>query len=408
MKDKDKEVGKLIKEEERRQKDTINLIASENFVSQNGREAIGSVFCNKYSEGYPGKRYYAGNEVVDTLEQLTQNRALKLYKLSPKKWGVNVQALSGAAANFWAYFALVPLGEKIMGQELSHGGHLTHGAPVSHTSKIWTWVHYPVDSSTHRFEYDAIMELAKKEKPRLIVAGASAYSRIIDFKKFRKIADTVGAYLMVDMAHIAGLIAGGIHPSPFPYADIVTTTTHKTLRGTRGALIFFKKEFEKEINKSVFPAGQGGPHDHQTAAIAVALNEAMRPSFKIYVRQIVQNAKALAGFLKAKGYAIITGGTDNHLFLIDVTKKGMSGNDAQNLLEHAGITVNKNGIPYDTRKPMDPSGIRIGTPAVTTRGMREKEMRAISEMIDDILMERIRPEIMKARVKKFVKKFPTP
>lgn len=405
---KDRAIEKLIQKEERRQQETINLIASENYVSRDVRTATASVFTNKYSEGYSGRRYYSGQECVDIVEDLAIERALNLFKLSSKKWGVNVQALSGAPANFWTYFALVPLGGKIIGQELAHGGHLTHGAPVSHTSKIWKWIHYRVDAKTHRLNYEAILKLAKKERPRLIVAGTSAYSRIIDFKKFRKIADAVGAYLMVDMAHIAGLVAGGAHPSPFPYADVVTTTTHKTLRGPRGALIFFKKELEKEINKSVFPAGQGGPHDHQTAAIAVALHEAMQPSFKTYARQIVENAKALAQAFKKKGYAVITGGTDNHLFLIDITKKGMSGSEAQNLLEEAGITINKNGIPYDPRKPMDPSGIRLGTPAVTTRGMKEKEMGVIAGMIDDVLMKRISPDVMKQRVKKFVKKFPVP
>lgn len=403
---KDIQVKKLIQKEEKRQRETINLIASENFASPDVREAFASVFMNKYSEGYPGKRYYAGNAIVDELEKLAQARALKLYGLSPDAWGVNVQALSGAPANVWTYFALVELGGKIMGQSLAHGGHLTHGAFVSHTSKMWKWVHYEVRKDTYRLDYEAIMGLAKKEMPRLIVAGASAYSRVIDFKKFREIANAVGAYLMVDMAHIAGLVAGKVHPSPFPYADVVTTTTHKTLRGPRGALIFVKKEHEKEINRSVFPAGQGGPHNNQTAAIAVALWEASKPGFKKYAVQIVKNAQVLAFELAERGYPVITGGSDTHLFLVDISKKGMSGGEAQDLLERAGIVVNKNGIPYDERKPMDPSGIRIGTPAVTTRGMKEKEMVVIAKMIDDVITRRISPKKMEKQVRKFLKKFP--
>ncbi len=402
----DKKLKDLIKAEERRQAGVINLIASENYASREVREATGSVLTNKYSEGYPGRRYYAGNEIIDEVERLAQERALKLFKLNPKKWGVNVQALSGVPANFFVYSALVLPGEKMAGQALDQGGHLSHGSKVSLTSKFWRWTHYTVDRKTEVLDYGKLAKQMKKEKPKLIVAGYSAYSRKLDFKKFRKVADSVGAILMVDMAHFAGLVAGGAYPSPFPYADVVTTTTHKTLRGPRGALIFFKKEYEEAINKSVFPGGQGGPHDHQTAAIAVALNEAMRPQFKKYTRQIVKNAKVLAYELKKKGWRIVSGGTDNHLFLLDVWARGIPGKDAEKLLESAGIVVNRNGIPYDSRSPFNPSGIRMGTPAVTTRGMKEKEMKQIALWIDGVLKNNLDPKKIKNEISRFVKKFP--
>ena len=416
----DKKMRALIKAEEHRQAGVINLIASENYASREVREATGSVLTNKYSEGYPGRRYYAGNEVVDEVERLTQERALKLFKLNPKKWGVNVQALSGVPANFFVYSALVPPGEKMAGQALDQGGHLSHGSKVSLTSKFWRWAHYTVDRKTEILDYGKLTLQMKKEKPKLIVAGYSAYSRELDFKKFRKIADSCGALLMVDMAHFAGLVAGGAYPSPFPYADVVTTTTHKTLRGPRGALIFSNKHsvfkdaqhrvlnVSEAIDKAVFPGGQGGPHDHQTAAIAVALHEATQPSFKKYAHQIVKNAKVLAGELKKKGWRIVSGGTDNHLFLLDVWDKGIAGKDAEKLLESAGIIVNRNGIPYDTRSPFNPSGIRIGTPAMTTRGMKEKEMARIAEWVSGILKNNLDPKKVKNEVSRFVKKFPCP
>lgn len=404
----------LIKAEEKRQQGVINLIASENFASKEVREASGSVLTNKYSEGYPGRRYYAGNEIIDKVERLAQERALKLFKLNPARWGVNVQALSGVPANFLVYSALIEPGQKIAGQALDQGGHLSHGSKVSLTSKFWHWVHYTVDRKTEILDYKKLASRMKREKPRMIVAGYSAYSQKLDFKKFRKIADSVGALLMVDMAHFAGLVAGGVYPSPFPYADIITTTTHKTLRGPRGALIFARKiqhptsnfQLSELIDKAVFPGGQGGPHDHQTAAIAVALREAMQPPFKKYARQIVKNAKVLADELKKKGWRIVSGGTDNHLFLVDVWSQGLAGKDAESILESAGIIINRNGIPYDSRSPFNPSGIRIGTPAVTTRGMKEKEMVIIAGWIDGLLKSEISPLSVKKEVARFVKKFP--
>ncbi|MBU2109954.1 serine hydroxymethyltransferase [Patescibacteria group bacterium] len=391
----DKEIEKLIKQEEKRQKKVVNLIASENYVSQDVLKALGSVFVNKYAEGYPAKRYYGGNGLVDKVEKLCQERALKLFGLhratrpewngGKSRWHVNVQPYSGSPANLAVFSALVPQGGKIMGMSLEMGGHLTHGQKVSMTGKFWKQVPYGVDKKTERIDYDEVLRIAKREKPALIIAGATAYSRKIDFKKFRKIADACGAYLMIDMSHIAGLIAGGVHPSPFPYADIVTTTTHKTLRGPRAALIFCKKELAQKIDKAVFPGLQGGPHMNQIAATAIALKEAMKPGFKKYARQVVKNAKILVNELKKKGWRIISMGTDTHLFLVDVWARGISGKEASEKLERAGIIVNKNMIPFDTRKPADPSGIRIGTAAVTTLGMKEKDMKNIAEKIDKIL-----------------------
>jgi len=404
----DKKMRALIKAEEKRQSSVINLIASENYASRGVREAAGSVLMNKYSEGYSGRRYYAGNKIIDEVELLTQERALKLFKLSPKKWGVNVQALSGVPANFFIYSALLKNGEKIAGQALDQGGHLSHGSKVSLTSRFWKWAHYGVDKKTELLNYSQILKNLRMEKPKMIVAGYSAYSRKLDFKKFRQIADSVGAYLMVDMAHFAGLVAGGVYPSPFPYADVVTSTTHKTLRGPRGALIFFKKEFEEQINKAVFPGGQGGPHDHQTAAIAVCLSEAMQPSFKKYARQIVKNSKSLAGELQKLGWRVISGGTDNHLFLVDVWQNGIAGKEAEKILEDADIVVNRNGIPFDRRPPFNPSGLRLGTPAVTTRGMKEKEMKKIAFWIDGLLRKKTSPAKVKKEIARFIRKFPVP
>lgn len=387
---KDKEIEKLIKEEEARQKKNINLIASENFISPDVVRALGSVLNNKYSEGYLGKRYYRGNDVMDKIEALCQKRALKLYKLAPAKWHVNVQALSGSPANLAVFLALVPQGGKIMGLSLAHGGHLTHGQKVSATGKLWPSVLYEVDQKTEMLDYDALMKMAVKEKPSIIVAGYTAYSRKIDWKKFREIADKVGAFLLVDMSHIAGLVAGGEHSSPFPYADVVTSTTHKTLRGPRSALIFVRRderELDKKIDKAIFPGLQGGPHLNQIAAVAVALAEAARPEFKRYAKQVVKNSKVLAAELKRLGWRIVSGGTDNHLFLLDtwMNGKGIGGQEASVKLEKEGIVVNKNGIPYDTRPPADPSGLRIGAAAETTRGKKEKDMIALAKKIDKIL-----------------------
>ena len=380
--------------EERRQKSVINLIASENYVSDDVREANASVFTNKYAEGYSGHRYYGGNDVVDKIENLAKERALKLFIRRPadrRKWSVNVQPYSGSPANLAVYLALVPVGEKIMGMSLSTGGHLTHGHEVSATGKLWEWAHYGVDKKTEKLDYGAILQAAKKEKPKLIVAGFTAYSGVIDFKKFRKICDETGALLMVDMSHFAGLVAGGAYPSPFSakggqaLADIVMTTTHKTLRGPRGAMIFSKNEYASVINKSVFPGLQGGPHMNTVAAIAVALKEAAAPPFKKYAKQVVKNSKALALNLSKYGWRVVSGGTESHLFLVDTRARGVSGKAAQELLESKGVIVNKNTIPYDTRSPFDPSGIRIGTAAVTTQGMKAKDMVRIARQIDSIL-----------------------
>lgn len=399
---KDKEIEKLIKEEDIRQKKVINLIASENYVSDDVLKALGTKLVNKYAEGYPQKRYYGGNEVTDKVELLCQKRALKAFKLSSANWHVNVQALSGSPANLAVYLGLLggPTSpeassgrSKIMGMSLPHGGHLTHGQKVSATGKFWESVLYEVDKETDMLDYDALMVQAKKEKPNIIVAGFTAYPRKIDWKKFREIADAVGAYLMVDMSHLAGLIAGGAYPSPFPYADVVTTTTHKTLRGPRSALIFIRKdnrELDKKIDKAIFPGLQGGPHMNQIAAVAVALDEATRPAFKQYAKQIIKNTKTLASALKKLGWRIISGGTDSHLFLMDtwLDGKGISGKEASLKLEKEGIIVNMNTIPFDTRSPFDPSGLRIGTAGETTRGKKEADMLKLASRIDKILRKK--------------------
>jgi len=400
---KDTQIKKLIDTEKKRQKKVVNLIASENYVSKDVLTALGSEFVNKYSEGYPGKRYYGGNEIVDVVENLCKERALKLFDLSEKDWTVNVQALSGSPANLAVYLALIPQGGKIMGMSLDQGGHLTHGYKVSATGKFWTQVPYGVDKTTEILNYDLLKEIALREKPAILVGGYTAYPRTVDFKKLREIADACGAIFMVDMSHIAGLVAGKAYPSPFLYADVVTTTVHKTLRGPRSALIFsrldkkvsktnkegkvIEQTFGDLIDKAVFPGLQGGPHDNQIAAVAVALKEANTPAFKKYAEQIKKNAKVLAEELNKKGWRIISGGTDSHLILVDtwMEGKGISGKEASDRLEKEGIIVNKNAIPFDTRPPTDPSGIRLGTAAETTRGKKEKDMKKIAERIDKIL-----------------------
>lgn len=410
---KDSEIKKLINAEELRQVQTLNLIASENYVSPNVREALASVFTNKYAEGYPGARYYGGNSIVDDVECLCQRRALKLFGLSPKVWNVNVQPYSGSPANLAVYLALVPLGEKIMGLRLDMGGHLTHGHRVSATGKLWKQIPYDVDARTEVLNYDVLMKIAKREKPKLIVAGFTAYSRVVDFKKFRRIANAAGAILLVDMSHFAGLVAGHTYPSPFSakggqaLADVVMTTTHKTLRGPRGAIIFSRLEFSEKIDKAVFPGLQGGPHINQIAAAAVALYESSQPAFRVYARQIIKNAKVLARELERLGWRIVSGGTDSPLFLVDTMQNGIGGKTASEKLEKAGIIVNKNAIPYDTRKPTDPSGIRIGTPALTTRGMREREMKFVARWIDKVLSG-ARPQKVLREIASFLKKFPLP
>lgn len=377
----DSEIAKALEDELNRQRYGLELIPSENFASPAVLEALGSVMNNKYSEGYPHKRYYGGNEFVDQAEDLAIERAKRLFGCDH----VNVQPYSGSPANIAVYFGLLEFGDKIMGMNLAHGGHLTHGHAVNFSGKSYDFVQYGVHPETHLIDYDELREMAVREKPKLIVSGATAYPREIDFKAFHDIAQEVGAVSMADIAHIAGLIVGGVHQSPFPFTDVVTTTTHKTLRGPRGAMIMCKEEFAKPIDRAVFPALQGGPHDHANAAKAVCFKEAMQPEFKEYAGQIVKNARAMADELVSLGYDLITGGTDNHLMLIDLTSKGITGKEAEAALDEAAITVNKNMIPFDPRKPFDPSGIRIGTPAVTTRGMKEDEMRKISRLIDKVL-----------------------
>jgi len=392
---KDKTIEKLIRAEDARQKKVINLIASENYVSDDVLTALGSALTNKYSEGYPGKRYYGGNAVIDQVESLAQERALSLFNLDPKKWHVNVQPLSGSPANLAVYSALVPLGGKIMGLKLSSGGHLTHGQSVSMTGKIWKQVPFEVDPATELLNYKELEKIAVTEKPDIIVAGFTAYPRFVDFKKFAGIAKKAGALLMVDMSHFAGLVAGEAYPSPFLYADVVTTTVHKTLRGPRSAMIFVRKdkrEMDKKIDKTIIPGLQGGPHNNQIAAVAVALKEAATPAFKKYAKQVVKNADTLSKALQAKGWRVITGGTDSHLLLVDTWAqgKGVSGKEASDRLEKAGIIVNMNTIPQDPRGVMDPSGIRLGTAAETTRGKKEKDFILIADKIDKVLRGAVR------------------
>lgn len=417
LKKSDPKIAKLIAAETKRQQETLDLIPSENIVSAAVLEAVGSQLINKYSEGYAGKRYYAGNTVADDVELLAIGRAKKLFKLGDE-WRVNVQALSGSPANMAVYFALLNPKDAVMGMALSSGGHLTHGSPANFSGKLFHIVSYDVGKDG-LLDYGEIRRIARKEKPKMIIAGATAYSRIIDFEKFGKIAQEVGAFLMVDMAHIAGLVAADVHPSPFPYADVVTTTTHKTLRGPRGALIFSRADrmiasrknkdkkisISRAIDQTVFPGLQGGPHDNQTAAIAVALGEAMRPAFKIYGRQIIKNARALAKHLQKLGFQIVSGGTDDHLMLIDLTNLGITGKEAQDRLEKVGIIVNRNTIPHDTRSPFDPSGIRIGTPSLTTRGMKEQEMKEVAALIHNTLANG-NLSVIRRKVKALCSRFP--
>ncbi len=399
----DKILENLIKAETKRQKETIDLIPSENIASQAVLKALCSALVNKYSEGYPGRRYYAGNKIIDQIEIITQQRALKLFHLN-KNWRVNVQPYSGSPANLAIYNALLRPGDKIMAMDLFSGGHLTHGSKANFSGKFYKVVHYGVTKNGY-LDYDEILKLAKNEKPKIIVCGATAYPRIIDFKKFGVIAKKISAYLLADISHIAGLVASRAHPSPFPYADVVMTTTQKTLRGPRGALIFSKKNIAPAIDKAVFPGLQGGPHDNQTAAIAACLNEALQPDFKKYGEQIVKNAKALAHELQKLNFKLISGGTDNHLMLIDLKTLRISGHEAQNKLEEAGIIVNRNTIPFETRSAYDPSGIRLGTPAMTTRGMKEKEMKKIAELIYRILVKKEDLKSIKKEVKILAKRF---
>ena len=405
LKKKDPEIYKAILDETRRENDNLELIASENFVSEEVLEAQGSALTNKYAEGYPGARWYNGCRNVDTVETIAIERAKKLFGAEH----VNVQPHAGTPANMVVYFAMLNIGDTVLAMDLACGGHLSHGNPHNFSGKFYKIIPYGVDRKTEMLDYDRIAELAEGHRPRMIVAGASAYSREIDFKKFRQIADSVGALLFVDIAHIAGLVAAGVHESPVPHAEFVTSTTHKTLRGPRGAFIMCKEEFAKKIDTEVFPGAQGGPLMQVIAAKAVCFKEAMKPEFKIYQRQIVKNAKAFAAEMSKLKYRIVAGGTDTHLFLVDLTDRNITGKDAATVLENAGITLNKNLIPYDPKPALVASGIRIGTPAVTTRGMKEAEMRHIASLIDEILRNPAKDNVLKgvrAEVAKLTEKFP--
>ncbi len=416
----DTKVFNAISDEVKRQQDGLEMIPSENFVSPAVLEALGSVLTNKYSEGYPGKRYYGGNEHIDVIEKLAIARAKKLFGVEH----ANVQAYSGSPANQAVYYGLLKPGDKVMGMSLTHGGHLTHGWRVSFSGRFYHSVPYGVDQETHRINYDEVLRLAKKEQPHMIIAGATAYPREIDFQAFGRIAAEVGAYLLTDIAHIAGLIIAGVHQSPVEYADVITTTTHKTLRGPRGAIIMcprktdrLKDKFHPEskwnlaerVDRGVFPGLQGGPHNHQTAAIAVALEEAGTVAFEKYGKQIVKNAHALADRLIENGFILVSGGTDNHLILIDLTNKNISGQEAETVLDEVGITVNKNTVPFDQRKPMDPSGIRLGTPALTTRGFLQDDMKVVGDLIADTLQSPANASIKKSvrkRILELTEKYP--
>lgn len=377
----DPEVSEAIQQETRRQHSQIELIASENFTSEAILEAAGSVFTNKYAEGYPGKRYYAGCEFADIVENLARDRALKLFGAEY----VNVQPHSGSQANQAAYAAVLQPGDTVLGMNLAHGGHLTHGNPLNFSGKTYKIIPYGVRRDDERIDYDELARLADEHRPKMIIAGGSAYPRFLDFPRFRQIADSVGALLLVDMAHFCGLVAGGAHPNPCEHADIVTTTTHKTLRGPRSGMILARAKYGAAIDKTVFPGTQGGPLVHIMAAKAICFLEALRPEFAAYARQVAKNALVLAEALSKEGFRVVSGGTDTHLLLVDVFSKGVRGKDAQTALEHAGITANRNAIPFDTNPPMNPSGMRFGSPAVTTRGFREAEMREVAQLIAEVL-----------------------
>jgi glycine hydroxymethyltransferase len=387
----DPEIAAAVEHEVRRQHEGLEMIASENFVSQAVLEAVGSVLTNKYAEGYPGKRYYGGCEFADVVENLARDRAKQLFGAEH----ANVQPHSGSQANAAAYMAVINPGDTILGLDLAHGGHLTHGHKLSFSGKLYRTTFYGVEKESERIDYDKLEAIAEKEKPKLIIGGGSAYPRIIDFARMRQIADKVGAFLVVDMAHFAGLVAGGVHPSPVPHAHLVTTTTHKTLRGPRAGLILCQQQFAAAVDRSVFPGQQGGPLIHVIAGKAAALREALEPGFKQYAQQVVANAKILAETLMGEGFRVISGGTDTHLMLIDVFSRGILGSEAEFALHEAGITVNKNAIPYDTNPPMKPSGIRIGSPALTTRGMREPEMHTIAKWIAQALDQRNDPQALR-------------
>ncbi|TQS72157.1 serine hydroxymethyltransferase [Ornithinibacillus gellani] len=405
VKQTDQDLFNAIQAEKKRQQEKIELIASENFVSESVMEAMGSVLTNKYAEGYPGRRYYGGCEHVDVVENLARDRAKELFGAEH----VNVQPHSGAQANMAVYFTVLKPGDTVLGMNLSHGGHLTHGSPVNFSGELYNFEEYGVNEETEELDYDVVLEKAKEVKPKLIVAGASAYARTIDFAKFREIADAVGAYLLVDMAHIAGLVAAGLHQNPVPYADFVTTTTHKTLRGPRGGMILCKEEFGRKIDKTVFPGMQGGPLMHVIAAKATSFKEALSDDFKTYAKHIIENAKALADALTEEGIRIVSGGTDNHLLLLDVSQLGLTGKIAEEVLDEIGITTNKNTIPFDKESPFVTSGVRIGTAAVTTRGFQGEEMQEIAAIISLTLKNHEDQSVLEqaaARVSALTAKFP--
>lgn len=403
----DPEIFASIESEKRRQAEGIELIPSENYASEAVMEACGSILTNKYSEGYPGKRYYGGQENIDKIETLAIERAKKLFGAEH----ANVQPYSGSPGNSEIYFALLNFGDTVMGLKLDHGGHITHGLPISFSGKAYNFIAYEVDKETGRIDMEAVRKLAHEHKPKLIVVGFTAYPRDIEWKKFKEIADEVGALTMADISHTAGLIAGGVLESPVPYFDVIMTTTHKTLRGPRGAMIMCKEKFAKDIDRAVFPGMQGGPHEHTIAGKAIAFGEALKPEFKEYAAQVKKNAAHLAEELKKRGFTLVSGGTDTHLILVDLTNKGVPGKIAQAALDTVGITLNKNTVPFDTRSPMDPSGIRLGTPAITTRGMKEKEMELIAGWIDRVISNISDTELhkqIKEEVKEMCLKFPVP
>lgn len=399
----DPQIAELVTKELERQRNGIELIASENFTSEAVMEAMGSYLTNKYAEGYPNKRYYGGCYIVDEVEELARERAKELFGAEH----ANVQPHSGSQANMGVYLTILNPGDTVLGMSLSEGGHLTHGAAVNFSGKLYNFISYGIDSKTEMIDYDNVRDLALKHKPKLIVAGASAYSRTIDFKKFREIADEIGAYLMVDMAHIAGLVAAGLHPSPVPYCDFVTSTTHKTLRGPRGGLILCKEKYAKDLDKTIFPGIQGGPLMHVIAGKAVCFKEALQPSFKDYQQRVINNAKVLSDSLKEYGFKIVSNGTDNHLILVDLTNKDITGKEVENLLDSVGITLNKNTVPNEQRSPFVTSGVRIGTPAATTRGLQEEDMRELATIINEAIENREgNLDNVKARVKALCDKYP--
>ncbi|TFG45362.1 MAG: serine hydroxymethyltransferase [Gemmatimonadales bacterium] len=404
LREADPAVAAIVDRELRRQRDGLELIASENFASRAVIDAMGTPLTNKYAEGYPGRRYYGGCEVVDEVERLAIERVKRIFGAEH----ANVQPHSGAQANLAAYMALIAPGDLLMGMSLPHGGHLTHGASVNHSGMIFRAVQYGVDPATGLIDYDAVRDMARRERPKLIIAGGSAYARIIDFEVFRSIADEVEAYLLVDMAHFAGLVAGGVYPSPIPFADVATSTTHKTLRGPRGGMILCGEALAKQVDKSVFPGHQGGPLMHVIAAKAVAFGEVLEPGFRVYARQVVENAKALAVALQSRGFDIVSGGTDSHLMLVDLRPKGLTGKVAEKLLDRAGITVNKNTVPDDPESPFVTSGIRLGTPALTTRGMGTSEMKRIATLIDRVLVgqDDATVETVRGEVEELARAFP--